>query len=323
MTIFSKNQINFYTVTIKDEGQRLDNLLIKILKTVPKSHIYKIIRSAEVRINKKRCHPEAKVILNDVIRIPPINIPNKSEMSKFTQINHINSNIKFSTIFEDDYFLIIHKPEGVACHGGSGISFGVIEILRKNKPEYKFLELAHRLDKGTSGILILAKKRSALVEIQNLMRNNLIKKYYLALTIGVWQESKRDVKAPLYKYVNKNGERQVKIDHNLGQYAQTTFTTLSQNDTFTLVKANLKTGRTHQIRVHLQHIGYPIVGDDKYGDFEVNKRLQKLGLRRMFLHAYEIIFIHPITHQTIQVKADLPDNLNAFFSILDICKPAL
>lgn len=316
MNTFSKNQINFYTASHNDEGQRIDNLLIKILKGVPKSHIYRIIRSGEIRVNKKRVTTLSKIMPEDVIRIPPIQVAEAT-----TKPTPYIPQIDFPIIFEDDYFLIINKPAGTACHGGSGIGFGIIEILRKTKPEYKFLELAHRLDRDTSGILILAKKRKALVELQNLMRNNLIKKYYLALTIGSWKESSRNVKAPLHKYLTADGERRVSVDHESGQYAQTIFTKLTHNENFTLVGATLKTGRTHQIRVHLQHINHPIVGDVKYGDFEVNKMLSKLGLKQMFLHAYEIKFIHPITNKPILLNAALPDSLNKFFDILHIDKP--
>lgn len=316
MTTFSKNQINFYTATHKDEGQRIDNLLTKILKGVPKSHIYRIIRQGEIRVNKKRVTALSKIMPNDIIRIPPISISESA-----TKPNSYIPTVDFPIIFEDDYFLIINKPAGTACHGGSGVNFGVIEILRKTKPEYKFLELAHRLDKDTSGVLILAKKRNALVKLQNLMRNNLMKKYYLAITIGAWKESSRNVKASLYKYLTKEGERRVKVDNESGQYAQTIFTKLTQNEEFTLVGATLKTGRTHQIRAHLQHINHPIVGDSKYGNFETNKTLSKLGLTRMFLHAYEIKFIHPITNEQILLNAPLPENLNKFFNILHLEKP--
>ena len=313
MTTFSKKQINFYTISPKDEGQRIDNLLLKILKGVPKSHIYRIIRNGEVRINKKRVTALSKVMLNDIIRIPPIEIMESIQPQK----THIPK-VEFPIIFEDEYFLIINKPEGIACHGGSGVSFGVIEILRNNKPEYKFLELVHRLDRDTSGLLILAKKRNALVELQNLIRNNLVAKYYLALTVGSWSESSRNLKAPLHKYLTQSGERRVSVNHESGQYAQTIFTKLTSNENYTLVKADLKTGRTHQIRVHLQYIGHPIVGDTKYGDENINKSLAKIGLKRMFLHAYEIKFTHPITQQNMCLKATLPESLTKFFTVLQL-----
>lgn len=307
---FSINQVNFYNSSEKDEGQRLDNLLLKLLKGVPKSHIYRIIRDGEVRVNKKRVEVKYKVGLNDLIRIPPIKIAIKEPVENFIPV------AKFPIIFEDEYFLIIDKPDGVACHGGSGISFGVIEQLRQNLEHQKFLELAHRLDRDTSGILILAKKRLALVELQKVMRSGDMKKRYLALTIDVWKNNQENLKAPLMAYLTKEGERRVRVDHDLGQYSQTNFTVMTKYKDFTLVKADLKTGRTHQIRVHLQHLGHPIVGDKKYGDFELNKQLTKVGLKRMFLHAYEMEFIHPITHAHIKLKAELPDNLARFLQKL-------
>ena len=306
MTSISKNQVNFYSVGEADEHQRLDNLLIKILKGVPKSDIYRIIRGGEVRVNKKRAEVSDKVQINDVIRIPPVRISEKLEKSAAPKSN-------FPVLFEDDYFLIINKPDGVACHGGSGISFGVIEQLRQTYPHYKFLELVHRLDKDTSGILIIAKKRQALVAIQDMMKHNQMQKFYYALSVGKWVDNKRNIKVPLFKYLTKDGERRVRVQHDeASKYANTIFTVVKSYGDFTLVKAELKTGRTHQIRVHLQHIDHPIAGDDKYGDFELNKQLFKAGLKRMFLHACEISFKHPITEKPIKINAALPDDLQAF-----------
>lgn len=303
MSVFSKNQVNFYTVGEKDEHQRIDNLLIKLLKGVPKSYIHRVIRNKEVKVNNKRCDLSVKVAIGDVIRIPPVQtaISNKKNIPKGV----------FDTLYEDDYFLIINKPSGVACHGGSGVSFGVIEQLRETHPA-KFLELAHRLDRDTSGVLILAKKRQALVAIQDIIRNHQIKKHYLALTLGRWSDQVRNVKAPLYKYLTAEGERRVRVDPINGKFAHTVFSVVKISNQFTLVKADIKTGRTHQIRVHLQHLGYPIAGDDKYGDYEKNKVLIKSGLKRMFLHAYNIEFIHPVTNQAMAIKADLPDSLESF-----------
>lgn len=309
MNEINQNQVNFYTVSEADENQRLDNLLIKLLKGVPKSHLYRIIRSGEVRINKARCLVNDKVQLGDLIRIPPIRV------SETSQIRKIIPAATFPIIFEDDYYLIINKPHGVACHGGSGVSFGVIEQLRQAKL-YKFLELAHRLDKETSGILILAKKRLALVELQEQMKNNQITKEYFALTIGAWRDEKRNVKAPIYKYTNKDGERRVRIDQELGQFAHTIFTLKKKFSQFSLVNANLQTGRTHQIRIHLQHLGFPIAGDEKYGDFEQNKLINKQGLKRMFLHAHHIKFTHPMTQQAVEIRCPLPPDLAGFITQL-------
>ncbi|MFN8770772.1 MAG: RluA family pseudouridine synthase [Neisseriaceae bacterium] len=310
MSNFSKNQVNFYTVTEKDDNQRLDNLLCKILKNVPKSYIFRIIRSGEVRINKKRVMVNSKVMLNDIIRIPPVEVkdPKKSDINI--------PKAQFDILFEDEYFLIINKPSKIACHGGSGISFGVIEQLRNTYTQSKFLELAHRIDRDTSGILVLAKKRQALVKFQELIRSSKLKKTYLALTIGEMENISQTVKVPLYKYITKDGERRVKVDKELGQFSHTIFNILTRYENYTLVKAEIKTGRTHQIRVHLQHIGYPIAMDDKYGVFEINRKLTKLGLKRMFLHAFELEFIHPITDKAVKIQANLPQELQKFVQTL-------
>lgn len=309
MNEINQNQVNFYTATESDDNQRLDNLLIKILKGVPKSHIYRIIRSGEVRINKSRSNANDKVSCGDLLRIPPIKIAERHESEV-----HIPAST-FPILFEDEHYLIINKPQGTACHGGSGVSFGVIEQLRKTE-QYKFLELAHRLDKETSGILILAKKRLALVGIQELMKHNLLTKEYYALTLGVWRDDKRNLKAPILKYNNKDGEKRVRIDQLEGKFAQTIFTVIKKFAEFTLVNADLQTGRTHQIRIHCQHLGFPIAGDDKYGDFDKNKHLAKTGLKRMFLHAHHVKFTHPITQQIINVECPLTKELQAFCDIL-------
>ena len=309
--LLSKNQVNFYTVSEKDENMRLDNLLIRLLKGVPKTHIYRIIRSGEVRVNKKRLQVNDKVLLGDQIRIPPIDVNPDT-------VNHISvPKGNFPIIFEDDYFMIINKPDGVACHGGSGVSFGVIEQLRQNYPNAKFLELVHRLDRDTSGLLIIAKKRRALVEMQELIKNGQMKKQYLALTTGVWKDSVRNIKAPLFKYLTTEGERRVRVDRELGKFSHTIFSVVRNYSAYTLVNADLKTGRTHQIRVHLQFIGFPIIGDAKYGDFELNRVLIKAGFKRMFLHAASIGFIHPITKVPIQLEAKLPLALQSFLDVLE------
>lgn len=308
MNNFSKNQVNFYTVTYKDENQRLDNLLAKLLKGVPKSYIYKIIRNKEIKVNNKRCDVSYKVNISDVVRIPPIHVNDKT--SRYIPCG------TFPVLYEDDYYIIIDKPSGIACHGGSGISFGIIEQLRNTYNRDNFLELAHRLDRDTSGALILAKKRQALVLIQESIRNNQIKKYYLALTLGRWTHQIREVKAPLFKYLTSTGERRVRVDKINGQFAHSIFSVAKVINKFTLVKADLNTGRTHQIRVHLQYLGSPIAGDDKYGDFEVNKQLVKLGLKRLFLHAYSLEFTHPITHKLLKITAPLAIELENFIQNL-------
>lgn len=311
MNEIKQNEVNFYTATESDDNQRLDNLLIKILKGVPKSHIHRIIRSGEVRINKQKSMNNDKVHTNDIIRIPPIRV------SISTKIEKIIPQATFPILYEDNYYLIIDKPNGVACHGGSGVSYGVIEQLRQTG-EYKFLELAHRLDKETSGILILAKKRQALIEIQELIKNHQVKKEYFALTIGEWKDEKRNLKAPITKFINKDGERRVKIDKLDGKFAHTIFTIHKKYHGYTLVNADLQTGRTHQIRIHCQFLGFPIAGDEKYGDFEINKVLHKNNLKRMFLHAHHLNFTHPITLANIDIKSQLPADLVHFCNTIAI-----
>jgi 23S rRNA pseudouridine955/2504/2580 synthase len=311
MTPILENKVNEYIVTASDENQRLDNLLIKLLKDIPKSYIYRIIRQGEVRINKKRAKPDNKVAINDIIRIPPINY-----LSTTTKHNKYIPKEVFITLYEDEYYLIINKPAKIACHGGSGIDYGVIEQMRTTRTNLKFLELAHRLDKDTSGILILAKKRLALTKIQEIIKNRQIKKCYIALVFGEIRQNKITIKLPLYKYTTKNGERRVRVEHNQGLYAETTITLIKQLDKFALVKANIKTGRTHQIRVHMQSIHHPIVLDDKYGLDDINKTALQLGLNRMFLHASEIEFIHPFTNQIINIQSKIPQELENFIKKL-------
>ena len=305
------NAVSFLKITEKNENQRIDNFLIQLVKDVPKSHIWKIIRNGEVRVNKKKVDVSHKVQLYDLIRIPPISF-NQKEV-----VRTISNKIEFPILFEDDYYLIINKPSGIACHGGSNISHGVIEQLRTTYAQLKFLELVHRIDKGTSGILILAKKRKALVELQQLIKNGNMYKSYTALTYGNWQENNIKIKAPLYKYLTKEGERRVKVDETYGQFAYSIFHIIKKFNDYTLVNAIIKTGRTHQIRVHLQYIQHPIIGDDKYGDYEVNNKVNKLGLKRMFLHATKIEFIHPITLSSIKVECSLPNNLDFFLKTLN------
>lgn len=305
----NNNQVNIYQITENEAMQRIDNFLTKILKGVPKSHIYRIIRSGEIRINSKRCAVSDKLNIGDMVRIPPIRVAQPETPNKFIPA------AKFTILYEDEYYLIINKPSGIACHGGSGVSFGVIEQLRAAN-QYKFLELAHRLDRETSGVLILAKKRSGLVQLQELIRNNQLIKEYYALSVGKWNDDKRNVKLPIEKYLNKDGERRVRIDHENGQFAHTIFTVVKKFAEFTLVNAQLQTGKTHQIRIHLQHLTYPIAGDDKYGDFILNRQLAKIGLKRMFLHAHHVQFTHPITDKIIDIKCELPDELSKFLLII-------
>jgi 23S rRNA pseudouridine955/2504/2580 synthase len=293
-------------------GQRLDNFLFRHLKGVPKSRVYRMLREGEVRVSGRRAKPEYKLAEGDVVRIPPVRVAEReapSPMGVFSQ------SLLERVIYQDDALLVIDKPSGQAVHGGSGVSLGVIEQLRLELPQARFLELAHRLDKETSGVLILALKRSALVELHRMLRAGEIRKHYLALATGPWRDPLRHVKLPLQRYLNEAGERRVAVDDE-GQRAHTIFRLRERYEGFSLLEAELKTGRTHQIRVHLAALGHAIAGDDKYGDAAMNKSLKKQGLRRMFLHAASLEMAHPLTGELLAFEAPLPPDLGAFLAIL-------
>ncbi len=320
----SKDSVSLITVAEHEAGQRLDNYLIKILKGVPKSHIHRIIRAGEVRLNKKRCKPDSRIQTGDLLRIPPVRTAEKQRSSE-NRAQAVPAR-EFTIIYEDDALLVIDKPAGVAVHGGSGVSFGVIEQIRRARPEARYLELVHRLDKDTSGLLMIAKKRSALVKLHEAIRNDHPKKIYLALGVGKLPNDSFHVKLPLFKYTGAQGEKMVRVSED-GQSAHTIFRVLNRFSDdllhqvglshLTLVQATLKTGRTHQIRVHLQSQQCPIAGDERYGDYQANKRLQKLGLKRMFLHAAELHLDHPLTGEKLTLKAPLPQDLAQFVLMLE------
>ena len=320
----SKDSVSLITVAEHEAGQRLDNYLIKILKGVPKSHIHRIIRAGEVRLNKKRCKPDSRIQTGDLLRIPPVRTAEKQRSSE-NRAQAVPAR-EFTIIYEDDALLVIDKPAGTAVHGGSGVSFGVIEQIRRARPEARYLELVHRLDKDTSGLLMIAKKRSALVKLHEAIRNDHPKKIYLALGVGKLPNDSFHVKLPLFKYTGAQGEKMVRVSED-GQSAHTVFRVLNRFSDgllyqaglshLTLVEATLKTGRTHQIRVHLQSQHCPIAGDERYGDYQANKRLQKLGLKRMFLHASELHLDHPLTGEKLVLKADLPQELQQFTVMLE------
>lgn len=309
MKDLSKESVNWAEIGEYSAGQRIDNFLTRHLKGVPKSHIYRILRSGEVRVNKKRVDQTYRLEQGDIIRIPPVRLGPKREPA------HVPG-MEFPVIYEDDALLVVNKPAGVAVHGGSGVSFGVIEQLRAARPRAKFLELVHRLDRETSGLLILAKKRSALTALHAQMREGGADKRYLVLVLGQWKNAKQHVKLPLYKFTRPDGERRVRVSED-GQASHTVFALQQSWADFTLLEAQLKTGRTHQIRVHLSHLGFPIAGDDKYGDFARNKELAKRGLKRMFLHAHAIGFDHPLSGEPLRLMAPLPPELQAFIDKLD------
>jgi 23S rRNA pseudouridine955/2504/2580 synthase len=305
----SKDSATSHEVGEEGDAQRIDNYLTRLLKGVPKSHIYRILRSGEVRVNSRRVGPEHRLKVGDRVRVPPVQTARRQETGLGTR--PAQPRFAGRVLFEDDALLVIDKPPGLAVHGGSGVSSGVIEQLRYERPQARFLELVHRLDRDTSGVLVLAKKRSALTELHRQLREGAAQKYYLALTRGRWTFATRSVTVALHKYVLPSGERRVRVQDD-GQAARTIFRVKRMWPDYSLVEAELKTGRTHQIRVHLAHLGHPIAGDDKYGDFELNKALAKTGLKRMFLHACKLTVRHPVTEAPITFEAPLPADLTAF-----------
>ncbi len=306
-------QVRLVTISEEEAGQRIDNFLLRICKGVPKSHIYRVLRSGEVRVNKGRVDQTYRLAAGDVVRVPPVRVAEKSSQSV--------PGAEFKILFEDAHLLAIDKPAGVAVHGGSGVSYGVIEQLRAARPEAKFLELVHRLDRETSGILLLAKKRSALTSLHEQIREGRLDKRYLTLVHGDWQNARQHVKLPLFKYTTPDGERRVRVQAD-GLPSHTVFNLVRRYGEFALLEAELKTGRTHQIRVHLASSGFPIAGDDKYGDFGLNKALQKAdgtraALKRMFLHACQITFQHPDAGVPVTLKAGLPAECEKFLGSLE------
>lgn len=306
--------------------QRIDNFLFKRFRTVPKNHLYQLVRSGQVRVNGKRINASYRLQLGDMVRIPPVKIETKDACNR-TTITRENF-FSFTTLYEDDAVLVIDKPSGMAVHGGSNISFGVIEQLRAQNPSWKFLELVHRLDRETSGVLLLAKKRSALVELHRQIREGLVEKHYLVLVKGKWQNAKQHVKLALDKYITASGERRVAVAGNTRpgskpMSAHSIFKLDKSWGDFSLLDAQIKTGRTHQIRVHLAYLGFPILGDDKYGNFEINKRLAKAEagggskLARMFLHAHSLQITHPVSGQRIHLRSPLSSDLQKFIDDLD------
>ncbi len=294
-------------------GQRIDNFLVKHLKGVPKSRIYRMLREGEVRVSGHRAKPEYKIAEGDEIRIPPVRV---AEPAATPQASLAGQPLLDRVIYRDDALLVIDKPAGQAVHGGSGISLGVIEQLRQELPQAKFLELAHRLDRETSGVLVLALKRSALVELHRMLREGETRKTYLALATGLWRDAVRHVKLPLQRYLNDDGERRVAVSDD-GQRAHTIFRLVRKFPELSLLEAELKTGRTHQIRVHLAALDHCIAGDDKYGFPEVNRALKKRGLKRMFLHAARLELKHPLTGAPLVLEAPLAPDLQSFLNGLD------
>lgn len=312
MKDLGKNSVTRHKVGEEAGGQRIDNYLTRLLKGVPKSHVYRILRSGEVRVNGGRAKPDYRVNQGDELRIPPIRVAARAAKTA----PPVSAELERAVLLEDEHLLAINKPAGLAVHGGSGIDFGVIEQLRAQRPHARFLELVHRLDRDTSGVLLLAKKRSALIQLHADLREGRCKKFYLALVKGSWRGDKRAVELNLHKYTLASGERRVAVREE-GQASRTVFELKKAWRDFSLVRAELKTGRTHQIRVHLAHLGFPIAGDDKYGDFALNKDIARRGLKRMFLHAASLGLRHPSSGEKLVIEAPLPADLQQYLATLD------
>ncbi|MCX7130656.1 23S rRNA pseudouridine(955/2504/2580) synthase RluC [Aeromonas sp.] len=308
-----QQQVRLLTIEAEHEGQRIDNFLKTQLKGVPKSLIYRILRKGEVRVNKKRIKPEYKLCPGDEVRVPPVRVAEKNELpsANLGSIQRLESQI----LFEDDAMIVLNKPSGMAVHGGSGLSFGVIEGLRALRPDARFLELVHRLDRDTSGVLLVAKKRSALRSLHEQLRIKTMRKQYLALVRGQWQPHVKVVNAPLRKNDLQSGERVVRVSSD-GKPSETRFRIARQFAEATLVECSPITGRTHQIRVHTQHAGHPIACDDKYGEAAFDEKMRSQGLKRLFLHAWKLSFTHPVDGREMQVEAPLAPELDNFLNKL-------
>ncbi len=322
MNDLSKDAVNRLAVDEAGAGQRVDNFLLRVLKGVPKSHIYRILRSGEVRVNRLRVKPDVRLVLGDELRIPPIRtgVP----LAGARKPPPLSASIPI--LYEDDALIAVDKPAGLAVHGGSGVAFGLIEQMRATRPTAKFLELVHRLDRDTSGVLLVAKKRAALVGLHAALREGRVDKRYQILVKGQWRDAKREVTLPLTKYLTGTGERRVRVEQVGGQAAKTVFyrcrVWTGIDPAVSLLEAELHTGRTHQIRVHLTHLGFALAGDEKYGDFAWNKALAKQGLKRMFLHARRLAFTHPVEEREVEIEAALPPELSRYLDALDSMRPA-
>jgi 23S rRNA pseudouridine955/2504/2580 synthase len=304
MNDLSKARATLLEVGEESAAQRIDNFLLRRLKGVPKSHVYRVLRSGEVRVNSGRVKPDYRLRAGDRVRVPPVRVAQPATRERPTPL-------ELPVVYEDAALLVVDKPSGVAVHGGSGVSFGVIESLRAARPQAKSLELAHRLDRDTSGLLMIAKKRSALVELHRMLREGEVEKDYLALVHGRWAGGEREIRERLHKYVTARGERRVAV-HGEGQPAATRVKPIGVSADCSLLELRLLTGRTHQIRVHLAHAGHPILGDDKYGDFERNRALAKEGVKRLFLHSRRLALAHPLTHAPLRLEAPLPTDMRRF-----------
>ncbi len=306
MNELSKARATALEVGEESVAQRIDNFLLRRLKGVPKSHVYRVLRSGEVRVNSARVQPDYRLRLGDRVRVPPVRTAEPGRRPAAPPLD-------LPVVHEDAALLVIDKPPGLAVHGGSGVSFGAIESLRAARPQAKVLELAHRLDRDTSGLLMVAKKRAALVELHRMLREGEVKKTYVAVAAGRWTGAEREIRAPLRKFVTAGGERRVSVQRE-GMQAVTRVRPLAIGEAFSLLEIRLLTGRTHQIRVHLAHVGHPIAGDDKYGDFELNRRLAKQGVKRLLLHAQRLSFAHPVSGERVRLVSPLPQDMRRFIA---------
>lgn len=307
----SHQQVQQVRIEQVNDGQRVDNFLFRLLKGVPRSRVYRFIRRGEVRINKKRCKPETKLSKGDVVRIPPFELPESSPIP--APGRSLIALLESSVLHEDDYLLVLNKPAGIAVHGGSGIRLGLIEAIRQIRPEWRDIELAHRLDRDTSGCIVLCKNLSYLKELQKQLKAKTVEKDYLALVFGSWPKSRVEIAAPLIKNHLSSGERIVRVEAE-GKAATTNFKIVEPLEGATLVQASPLTGRTHQIRVHCQHAGHSIVGDQKYraGEKGSTERLQRY--KQLCLHAARIAFIDPVSNRELEVSAELDQR---FADLLD------
>jgi 23S rRNA pseudouridine955/2504/2580 synthase len=299
----SKTPVQLVTVDENHDGQRIDNFLLSQLKGVPRTLVYRILRKGEVRVNKGRAKPEQKLNVGDVVRIPPLHLPEPDAPAKAG--SNLLAELESRILYEDKQLIVINKPAGLAVHGGSGIRLGLIEALRQMRPQEKMLELVHRLDRDTSGCILVAKKRSTLTALHDDLREGRVDKRYLALVFGRWPARITDVKVPLLK---NELASMVRVS-DAGKSAHTGFSIKKIFDGYTLLEAKPYTGRTHQIRVHAKHAGHSLVGDDKYSEPEKNDQAAKCGFKRLCLHAASLTFIHPATGEKIRIDAPLPDDL--------------
>ena len=316
----NSNSVQMLTISSEFAGQRIDNFLFRRLKGVPKTRIYRILRKGEVRVNKGRIRPNYRLKDGDTIRIPPIRQSQSDENKEVRIPGAILTKLEQATLFEDDDVLVLDKPSGLAVHTGSGLGYGLIEAIRQLRPDANFLELVHRLDRDTSGCLILAKNRAALLALHEQFKETGIEKKYLALLAGVWNFGNKTVLAPLLKNSSRGGERIVRVSAQ-GKPSISHFTPITIYRDASLMEVKLETGRTHQIRVHASHIGHPVVGDSKYGDTGINRKFKQQGLKSLFLHAHSIEFTLPGMHkeETLLISAPLPTELKMVLDKLEEC----